>query len=578
MNSENKKKRVALYIRVSTTEQGEKYGPKFQEDDMIKWVKGRSDTFEPVQKKFIYRDIGCSGTTDIEEREGLSKLFEDAEKNKFDVVLVWKLDRFFRKTLLLLQGVERLEKYKVGFKSTKESDIDTTSSMGKVVLTLLGALAEMERNNIVERGAAGKQAAAKAGKWVGGKHPPYGYKINPTTQKMRVHKEEAEIVRKIFDWFVNERLTTYEIQDRMNQMNIPTKSDEKENELKKAGKLKKSFRTKNEQNFWSNSTIRKILNQDAYTGTYYYGKRTKKKDPITKKMKEVPNPREKWIPITCPWIIDKTLHQKAKKLLIENEALSKRNAKNEYLLSGKVFCGVCDSSYSGYTKKKFKQENGVRKVIGEYANYRCLKSNKSKTDTICENRQISGTILEDYVWGQTLELFSDPKAFVKKVETKMKDKLDIKKLEKDKEIYEKKIQELAGEAQRAISLFEKGLAYQNDNEIENRMKEIEREKELVSSRIDVICSQILTQEQRRDRIVSIKNLAKKYEKTLENLDFEAKKRIIQAVLNRVVIFEDKVRIEFIIEKTPSNKGGSSNSGEMSNVGTLETPYGGMGEI
>ena len=576
MDSESRKKRVALYARVSTQEQVEKYGVDYQKADMLKWVELNADKYELVSDDFIYVDEACSGASPIEERIELPRLFDDAQKKRFDVVIVWKLDRFFRKTIFLLEAIEKLRSYKVGFISAKEPQVDTTSSMGNFMIGLLGIVAEMERNNILERTSAGKQAAAKAGKWVGGRVEPYGYVVDPETKKMTIHKEEAKVVREIFDWFVNERMTTYQIQQRVNQKNIPTKSDKKEQELKKRGKLKKSFRTKNAQNFWNESTIRKILRQDAYTGTYYYGKKSTYKDPVTKKSKERKNPRETWIPISCPQIIDKMIHQKAKKLLLENEALAKRNSQNDYLLSGKVFCGVCNSSYSAYTKKKFRQQGGSKMIVGEYANYRCLKSNQSKTETVCENRQISGSILEDYIWQQTLELFFDPKMFVKKVEEKMKNKLDVKKLEKDKRDLEQQKIDLAKEKERAIMLYEKGLSYEADGEIDKRMAEIRKQEELISYQINVICSQILTQEQKTNRIASIKNLAKKYQKTLENLDFETKKRIIQAVLNRVVIFEGKVRIEFVIEKTPSNKGSSSNLDKVPNVSTLETLSGGPG--
>ena len=144
-NTQLAKIRVAIYLRVSTDEQAkEGYGLVYQEEKLRAFVQSQN---YQLSEESIYKDEGFSGSLPIAERPSLKKLFEDADKKKFDVVLVYRLDRFFRKTRLLLEAMERLSSHKVGFRSITES-FDTTNITGRFMTTLLGAIAEMERDTI----------------------------------------------------------------------------------------------------------------------------------------------------------------------------------------------------------------------------------------------------------------------------------------------------------------------------------------------------------------------------------------------------------------------------------------------
>lgn len=566
MNLINSKKRVALYIRVSTAEQGEKYGPALQKESMLRWLELHKETHYLVGEHHIFEDIDYSGATPVIQRAALPLLFEKAKAKEFDAVLVYKIDRFFRKTLFLLQAIEELKNYGVGFISTSESGIDTTSPMGQFMIGLLGILAEMERNNILERTASGKQAAALAGRWVGGKTPPYGYDVDPHTKKIAINEEEAEMVRKLFAWATEDRLTTYEIQSRLNVMNLPTKSDKAEQKLLEEGRLKKSSRTTNPANFWNESNIRGILNQPAYTGTYYYGKRSNVKDPQTGKKTMKTNPRETWIPISCPQIIDGVTFRKAAKRLEENEKLAARNSAKEYLLTAQITCGICESNFAGYTKKKQKVVNGEKITIGEYPQYRCGRSNKSKTHTVCTNRQISAEILEGVVWEKILEFVRQPEMFIKRIEEKNSQRIDLKKLQETKLQLEAEMEACNGEKSRAIFLFEKNLAYTGEGDIEKKLSEIDHKIEQLTSQIDVICSQLLSSEEKSTRLMIAKSISKGlYQKTLNSLDFKTKKIIISTLVRNITILPDKISIGFYFEE-PKKTSSREDS-------ILETSYG-----
>jgi DNA invertase Pin-like site-specific DNA recombinase len=114
-----------------------------------------------------YVDIGISGTK--EKRPALDRLMADAHKRKFDVVVVWKFDRFARSVSHLLRGLETFRALGIEFVSLTEG-VDTSTPAGKMVFTVLGAVAELERSLIVERVKAGLRNARAKGKRLG--RPP----------------------------------------------------------------------------------------------------------------------------------------------------------------------------------------------------------------------------------------------------------------------------------------------------------------------------------------------------------------------------------------------------------------------
>ncbi|NUN06654.1 MAG: recombinase family protein [Bdellovibrio sp.] len=150
-----KNKRVALYFRCSTVQQN----LEIQTSDLRKYAEARG--FDIVKE---YSDFGVSGAKD--RRPGLDELMKDARKRRFDLVLVWRLDRLGRNTRHLLTLFEELEGLQISLVSHQEA-IDLSSSLGRVIATIMSALAAFERDLIKERVAAGIQRAKDSGKKLG---------------------------------------------------------------------------------------------------------------------------------------------------------------------------------------------------------------------------------------------------------------------------------------------------------------------------------------------------------------------------------------------------------------------------
>jgi DNA invertase Pin-like site-specific DNA recombinase len=140
-----KPKKVAIYTRVSTDEQK----TDMQLMDLKEYINRRGyDIFN------LYEDI-ISGAT--KERKALDQLMDDAKKRKFDIVLVWKFDRFARSLKMLVDGLALFQELGIDFISYKEN-IDTTTSMGKLIFNINSAYAEFERDIIRDRVKTGVKA------------------------------------------------------------------------------------------------------------------------------------------------------------------------------------------------------------------------------------------------------------------------------------------------------------------------------------------------------------------------------------------------------------------------------------
>jgi DNA invertase Pin-like site-specific DNA recombinase len=143
-------KRVAIYIRISTGDQN----ADLQRNELTEYAAFRK--WEIVE---IYSDT-MSGAKD--RRPALDKLMADARRGKFDVVAVWRFDRFARSTSHLLRALEEFQSLSIDFVSLQES-IDTSTPTGKMVFTVLAAVGELERCTIRERVIAGQKAAKRRG-------------------------------------------------------------------------------------------------------------------------------------------------------------------------------------------------------------------------------------------------------------------------------------------------------------------------------------------------------------------------------------------------------------------------------
>jgi len=180
MANRNSTPRVALYARVSTTDQS----TESQLLDLRRYVRERGwDSFKE------YVDEGISGTKD--SRPALNELMNDAKKRRFDVVLVWRFDRFARSVKHLILALEEFKNLGIDFVSFGEN-IDTSSPLGHAIFTIISAIGELERDIIAERVKAGLRRAINSGKRLGRPRASIDLeKLNRLHSEGRSHRQIA---------------------------------------------------------------------------------------------------------------------------------------------------------------------------------------------------------------------------------------------------------------------------------------------------------------------------------------------------------------------------------------------------
>ncbi|MFH1729629.1 MAG: recombinase family protein [Pseudomonadota bacterium] len=353
--------RVSIYIRVSTEDQvKEGYSLEVQREYLESFAER-----EGYEIYKVYSDDGISGYS--LERPALKKLLEDARQKRFDLVLVYKIDRFSRNLRDLLNLMDKLYSYEVGFKSATEP-FDSTTSAGKLMLQQLGSFAEFERNRLAERVFPGMVKGIKAGNWQGARFAPCGYAYNKEKKLLEVNEKEAELVKTIYKMYISGRsirsITEY--------------------------LTKKGHRTRND-NILGTKFISDILKNRIYTGKLVWNKSRYDKTKKTKRgFRYIKNPQEKIIVAQGrhqPLISDEDFAIVQEKLK-EKKIVWKRRA-SEYPLSGVLYCTKCNHKYLGISSIS-NHRTGFKQRY-----YRCGGPQTSFIQ--CKNKCVKADIIESQV-------------------------------------------------------------------------------------------------------------------------------------------------------------------------------------
>ena len=189
------KERVYIYTRVSTLMQTEGYSLEAQQKKIQEYAKFRD--FVVVN---TYTDAGFSGRN-IAGRKAFQQMMDDIESKKDNIqyVLVFKLSRFARNCADTVSSLQLMQDYGVNLICVDDY-LDSSAATGKLMISVMSAMAELEKENINSQTMAGRKQKARSGGWNGG-FAPYGYKLED--RKLIVQEEEAEVIRAIYDLYVN---------------------------------------------------------------------------------------------------------------------------------------------------------------------------------------------------------------------------------------------------------------------------------------------------------------------------------------------------------------------------------------
>ena len=511
--------KAAIYGRVSTSKQEQEQTIESQLERLRGYIE--KEGLE-IDEKNIYIDDGYSGTK--LERPGLDALRDGAAEGRFQKIVIYSPDRLARRYAYQVIVIEELNKCgcEVIFLQKPLSD-DPEENL---LIQMQGIIAEYERAKIIERTRRGRLFKARQGHFLMWSTPPYGYRYQPISSGQPgcaiIQEEEAELVKQIFQWYVEESVSTYKIAKRLNLMGIHPR---------KGGKG------------WAPATIRLILVNETYIGKAYYNRRfglkpKKPRNPMayqkyentTKKLR----PKNEWIEIEVPAIIDEDTFRRAEEQLKKNTWWSSRNnTQHQYLLRGLIRCGECGYKMSGLFK-------------GKYAYYKCRKGRdlvETHRETKCKSRAVRQKLLDEVVWQKITELLENPELIIEQYK-RQKDialscgiQKQCQKLEQQTQLYDKQIQRLIDAYQMEIITLK---------ELETRKGSIEQKILQLQEQIRDIKAAEKKEIDYRKIFDNIEAFCSAVKQGIENASFEDKRKIIELLIEEVVVTNGKVEIVHII--------------------------------
>lgn len=267
-NEEQEQKLVAIYTRVSTTNQARE-GHSLEEQE--KRIRARCLSDNNIVYK-VYTDAGISGKN-ADNRPAYQQMMKDMKKGKFNLIMAFKMDRLSRSVIDFEYFFNDIKKYNCEVQFI-EGNINTTGAAGMLFARILEVFAQFERELIKERTLVGVESAVNKGHF-GGK-PPLGYKtkLDDEGKKLKewiINEDEAKIVREIFELCASGK-TYFQISNMLKEKYPKVISSIRKD--KKTNEDKITYRS------WTDSSISCILNNKCYMGTYEYRKSIDNKETI----------------------------------------------------------------------------------------------------------------------------------------------------------------------------------------------------------------------------------------------------------------------------------------------------------
>jgi len=548
-------KTAAIYARVSSEQQKDEKTIASQTAALVEFAQSNE---YGVPAEWIFQDEGYSGANLV--RPGLEQVRDLAAEGHIEAVLVLSPDRLSRKYAYQVLLTEELARHgvQVVFVNAPQSD----SAEDQLLLQFQGMIAEYERAQILERSRRGKLHRARQGEAsvLGG--APYGYRyIRKTPERAGYYdvvEAQAQVVRHVYALYTVDGLSIGDVTRQLNELAVPT--------LKQGGK-------------WERSTVWAMLRNPAYKGTACFGKtQSAARQRINSRKLRLRGgmparnsashevPREQWIEIPVPALIDEDTFALAQERLVNNKKHAARRTIEPSILQGLVHCRHC-----GYALYRTSTRSTARKI----PYYRCLGSDAWRYEgkARCDQRPIRLDLLEQTVWTSLVQLLEDPTL----IQAELNRRLDAARNANPAKRREK---ELTRELEQASKKIERLLtAYQEDllslDELRRRMPELRRREQNIQAELDALHAQVADQAACLRLAQSMSSFLENLRSNVRTLDIRDRQRITRLLVKEVVVGDNTITIRHSIPTPPRSAGGDSgppHAGELAKGSTSDTNY------
>src|SRR5215831_4524187 len=511
-----KKLAVAIYARVSSDQQAQAQTIASQVAALRTRVAADDCVLLP-ECEFI--DEGYSGATLV--RPGLERLRDLSANGGIERLYVHSPDRLARKYA-----------YQVLL-------IDEFQRMGIEVVFLnreLSRSPEYERAKILERSRRGKRHAAQVGSVNVLCGAPYGYRYvskheGGGSARYDIIEDEARVVRQVFTWIGQERLSIGEVCRR----------------LQRAEERTRTGRTQ-----WDRSVVWGILKNPAYKGTAAFGKT--RTGPLRPRLRAQRNgslqprravsdyavAREEWVFIPVPALIEEALYEAVQDQLAENRRRARQSQRGaRYLLQGLLVCKVCGYAYYGKPLSPSTRKHRPR----AYAYYRCVGTDGYRFggQRVCANTQIRTDLVELAVWHEVCQLLQDPRRLEREYHRRGHARPRGAKWETPESLRAQVTKLQRGMAQ-LIDGYAEGLI--EKVEFEPRLKRLKQRVTILEEQLQQLADAAVQQRELRLLIGQLEEFVTKVQRNLATADWEMKREMIRALVRRVEIDKQEVTVVF----------------------------------
>ena len=523
---------VAIYVRVSTQRQAQTQTIDQQLDRLRAHAAKRG---WPVPDEHVFRDDGYSGSS--LRRPGLDRLRDQAGVARFDVILITDPDRLARNYVHQVLLLEELQRHgcRVEFADRPLSD----DPHDQLLLQIRGAVAEYERTLIAERTRRGRLHKLQSGQMLPWTRPPYGYRADPDRPRdpagVRTEPAEAAVVAEMFAWYLIDGRTLLGLVRHLHALGVPSPS----------GKP-----------FWGLASVRGILVNPTYTGQIYANRtrcrpaciRRSSTHPIGRpKDSQVPNPPEQWIPVaTIPAIISREQFDRTRAKMAANRSFAARNnTATKYLLRALVSCGACGLA----CQARRTLPTGKTYYICTGKNYQV----RQRTGTTCRSRFIPAAAVDDLVWTDLADLLRHPDHIAAALRRAAGGGWLPQELQARRGNLRRGRSNLAEQVERLTEAYLAGVV--SLAEYKRRRAELERRDAALALQEERLGQEAERAQEAAGLVTSAAAFCRRVAAGLDAATFEQKRRLVELLIDRVVVTGDAVEIRYVMPIGPAGEHG-----------------------
>ena len=512
--------KVYLYTRVSTTMQIDGYSLDAQKTKM----KAFCD-YNEYEIAGEYEDAGKSGKS-IEGRIAFNQMMDDIKSGKDEVsyVLVFKLSRFGRNAADVLATLQVMQDFGVNLICV-EDGIDSSKDAGKLMISVLSAVAEIERENIRVQTMEGRMQKAREGKWNGG-FAPYGYAL--IDGKLVVNEEEAVVIRTIFDQYVNTDLGANGIAKYLENHGIH-----------------KIARQNGKNPLFDAALIRRIIQNPVYSGKISYGRRrTEKVHGTRNEYRQVKKDDYLLVDGLHEALVSEEVWEQAQvKVAAQAKKYEKVNRDKKekiHLLSGILKCPVCGAGMYGNKAIKKRKDGSHYK---DFYYYGCKHRNMTRGHKCGYKKQVHEEMLDASVAEVISKLVSNPK-FSDLIRSKINMEVDTSALDQEIANYEKQLRQLYHNKDTILSDID-SLDYE-DKHYQRRKTDLENRLYKTYDKIDEAEELLISAKTKKRALLADKitgdNIYKAlifFDKLYAKMNEAEKREFLSQLVDNVQIYEER---------------------------------------